>query len=86
MPNSSPRSNAPARAGQLDHVGGIVDRLERAAAVLALDEARDVPARRSRGAARAGITSMNCSPSQQAREVAVVEHLLGAGRARPRRR
>ena len=41
-PNSSTRSNAPARAGELDHVLEVVDRLERGAAVVALDQARDV--------------------------------------------
>ena len=67
-------------AGQLDHVGGVVDRLERAAAVLGLDEARDVAlgdlAARPR---RDHVDELLAV--QQPCEVAVVEDLLGAGRA-----
>ena len=76
------------RAGarrQLDHVGGAVDRLEARAAVLALDEPRDVLVERSRGACRVGITSMTCSPcSRRARLPS--SNTLGARAARARRR
>ena len=62
---------------ELDDVVEAVDRLEARAAVLALDEPRDVLVEHP-WRSRAGMTSMPCSPWSR-RDVAVVEQPLRAG-------
>ena len=69
-PNSRPRSNAPGARGELDHVRDVGRSPRTVAAVVALDQPRDVLVGDRRGADGRGITSMPCSPWSSRGEVA----------------
>ena len=77
-PNSSCRSNAPARAASLMTSSRRSIVSNAGAAVVALDEPRDVLVEHLVAQA-AGITSMPCSPSSRRARLRVVEQPLRAG-------